>query len=105
MHILFWRYLLWDRNGDNLVLFQEIHVSFTTQPQTLETQVGLCLNSASNTPVFSLNLLEDTSANRKQLREEIWKVFGSIFEGPGSGHLNRLPKECLHAEKMKFSRF
>lgn len=59
--------------------------------------------SPEYTPVFSLNLLEDTSANRKQLREEIWKVFGSLFEGPGSRHLNRLPEECLHSEKMKFS--
>lgn len=61
----FWKYLLQDRNSGNFVVFQKIHVSFTTQPQALETQVGSWPVLATNTPVFSLYLLENTSANKK----------------------------------------
>ena len=65
MFSLVWRYSLWDRNNDNIVLLQEIHISSPPHPETLKNQAGPWSNSAPNKPGFSPTLLEDISATRK----------------------------------------
>lgn len=95
MYSLFWRYLLWDRNSDN-ILFCSKKPVVVLHPSHKPWKTKLVLDQIQ--PQRSLFFHLPVLLEKGDLKS-LW-FFNKVL---GGRYLNGFPKECLCGEMIKFS--